>query len=380
MCFSDFDNKAGDIMISENYKRQLINEVKQIDVTLGQTAYLEKLAREITDEQNDKAVLDLLKNLGILTKKQFVPNMEQKQEKIVEILYKYLGASKVDELFQDLKEESSNVSIDELLNQLNGLVGLRNVKEQVCDLIDYNRIQHLRVKNGLKKSNKTLHMAFSGNPGTAKTTVARIVGRMYKAIGLLSKGHFIEASRTDLIAEYQGQTAIKVKRLINRAKGGVLFIDEAYSITENANSDSYGRESLTELTKALEDYRDDLVVIVAGYTNLMEEFFESNPGLKSRFNTFISFSDYSLDELVQIFNYTCNQNDYVAEEQAIENVRDLLQTKLNEKDNHFANGRLVRNLFDDITLNQSKRLSKLTRHISKESLMLITKEDIPQNS
>ena len=112
----------------------------------------------------------------------------------------------------------------------------------------------------------------------------------------------------------------------------------------------------------------------------MEEFFESNPGLKSRFNTFISFSDYSLDELVQIFNYTCNQNDYVAEEQAIENVRDLLQTKLNEKDNHFANGRLVRNLFDDITLNQSKRLSKLKGHISKESLMLITKEDIPQNS
>ena len=324
-------------MISENYKRQLINEVKQIDVTLGQTAYLEKIAREITDEQNDKAVLDLLKNLGILTKKQFVPNIEQKQENIVEILYKYLGASKVDELFQALKEESSNVSIDELLNQLNGLVGLRNVKEQVCDLIDYNRIQHLRVKNGLKKSNKTLHMAFSGNPGTAKTTVARIVGRMYKAIGLLSKGHFIEASRTDLIAEYQGQTAIKVKRLINRAKGGVLFIDEAYSITENAHSDSYGRESLTELTKALEDYRDDLVVIVAGYTNLMEEFFKSNPGLKSRFNTFISFSDYSLDELVQIFNYTCNQNDYVAEEQAIENVRDLLQTKLNEKDNQHNN-------------------------------------------
>ena len=367
-------------MISENYKRQLINEVKQIDVTLGQTAYLEKIAREITDEQNDKAVLDLLKNLGILTKKQLVPNIEQKQENIVELLYKYLGAAKVDELFQGLKEESANVSIDELLNQLNGLVGLKNVKEQVCDLIDYNRIQQLRVKNGLKKSNKTLHMAVSGNPGTAKTTVARIVGRMYKAIGLLSKGHFIEASRTDLIAEYQGQTAIKVKRLINRAKGGVLFIDEAYSITENANSDSYGRESLTELTKALEDYRDDLVVIVAGYTNLMEEFFESNPGLKSRFNTFISFSDYSLDELVQIFNYTCNQNDYVAEEQAIEKVRDLLQTKLNEKDNHFANGRLVRNLFDDITLNQSKRLSKLTRNISKESLMLITKEDIPQNS
>ena len=186
---------------------------------------------------------------------------------------------------------------------------------------------------------------------------------MYKAIGLLSKGHFIEATRTDLIAEYQGQTAIKVKRLINRAKGGVLFIDEAYSLTENDHSDSYGRESLTELTKALEDYRNDLVVIVAGYPNLMEQFFDSNPGLKSRFNTFISFSDYSLDELVRIFTYTCKQNDYFADEQAIEKVRNWLQTKLNEKDDHFSNGRLVRNLFDDITLNQSKRLSKLMGHI-----------------
>lgn len=378
MCSSDFGDNWGVMMISESYKHQLIKEAKQIDVTLGQTSNFEKLAQEITDELNDKAVLELIKNLGILTKKQSLPKMEQRQEKFIEILYKYLGASKVDGLFQDLKE-SSNVSLDELLNQLNELVGLENVKQQVRDLIDYNRIQHLRVKNGLKKSNKTLHMAFLGNPGTAKTTVARIVGRMYKAIGLLSKGQFIEASRTDLIAEYQGQTAIKVKRLINRAKGGVLFIDEAYSITENDHSDSYGRESLTELTKALEDYRNDLVVIVAGYTNLMEQFFESNPGLKSRFNTFISFSNYSLDELVQIFIYTCNQNDYFAEDQAIEKVRDLLQMKLNEKDDHFSNGRLVRNLFDDITLNQSKRLSKLTEHIAKESLMLITKEDVPQD-
>lgn len=378
MYSSDFDSKWGSMMISDNYKRQLIKEAKQIDASLGQASDFEKLVQEITDEQIDKAVLELIKNLGVLTKKQSLPKMEQRQEQIIEILCKYLGASKIDGIFQDLKE-SSNVSLDELLNQLDELVGLENVKQQVRDLIDYNQIQNLRVKNGLKKSNKTLHMAFLGNPGTAKTTVARIVGRMFKAIGLLSKGQFIEASRTDLIAEYQGQTAIKVKRLINRAKGGVLFIDEAYSITENDHSDSYGRESLTELTKALEDYRNDLVVIVAGYTNLMEKFFESNPGLKSRFNTFISFSDYSLDELVRIFNYTCNQNDYVAEEQAINKVRDLLQTKLNEKDGHFSNGRLVRNLFDDITLKQSKRLSKLTGNIAKEPLMLITKEDIPQD-
>ena len=288
---------------------------------------------------------------------------------------KYLGAIRVEEISEELNE-SSNTSHDELISQLNELVGLENVKQQVADLIDYNQIQNIRAKSGLKNSDKTLHMAFLGNPGTAKTTVARIVGKMYKSIGLLSKGHFIEASRTDLIAEYQGQTAIKVKRLINRAKGGVLFIDEAYSITENHHSDSYGRESLTELTKALEDYRDDLVVIVAGYTNLMEKFFESNPGLKSRFNTFISFNDYSIDELTRIFTYTCDRNDYTIEDEAVEKIHNLLEAKLKEQEDHFSNGRFIRNLFDDITMNQSKRLSKLTGDIAKETLMLITKDDV----
>ena len=364
------------MILCESYKQQLIKEAKQLDILMGEKSDFEKMVLEITDDQNDIAVLEFIKKLGILTKKQLLPKMEQRQEKIVEILYRYLGASKVEDIFQRLKE-SSNIPLDELKNQLSELVGLKDVKQQVRDLIDYNKIQQLRVKNGLKKSDKTLHMAFLGNPGTAKTTVARIVGRMYKSIGLLSKGQFIEASRTDLIAEYQGQTASKVKRLINRARGGVLFIDEAYSITENDHTDSYGRECLTELTKALEDYRDDLVVIVAGYTKLMEQFFESNPGLKSRFNTFITFDDYNLDELVQIFIYTCKKNDYVTEPQAIEEVREWIEKKLKEKDEHFSNGRLVRNLFDDITVNQSKRLSKVNGVVKRESLMLIKKEDIP---
>jgi stage V sporulation protein K len=365
------------MMISENYKFQLIKEAKQLDATLGLTSEFEKLILEISDDQNDKAVLELIRNLGVLTKKQILPQMDQKQEKIVELLYKYLGSLKVDGMFQELKD-SSNVSLEQLLDRLDQLIGLENVKRIVRDLIGFNTMQLLREKNELKRSDKTLHMAFLGNPGTAKTTVARIVGRMYKAIGLLSKGHFIEASRTDLIAEYQGQTAIKVKRLVNRAKGGVLFIDEAYSITENDHSDSYGRESLTELTKALEDYRNDLVVIVAGYTNLMEQFFESNPGLKSRFNTFITFSDYSLDELVRIFQYTCNQNDYFLEEDAVVKVRDLLQTNLSKNNEYFSNGRFVRNLFDDIMMNQSKRLLNNSQAITKETLMLIIEEDIPQ--
>ena len=355
-------------MISNGYKIELIKEARRLDALLGETSDFGKLVLEITDEQNNRAILELIKKYSLI-------KMEQKQERITELLCKYLGAIRVEEISEELNE-SSNTSHDELISQLNELVGLENVKQQVADLIDYNQIQNIRAKSGLKNSDKTLHMAFLGNPGTAKTTVARIVGKMYKSIGLLSKGHFIEASRTDLIAEYQGQTAIKVKRLINRAKGGVLFIDEAYSITENHHSDSYGRESLTELTKALEDYRDDLVVIVAGYTNLMEKFIESNPGLKSRFNTFISFNDYSIDELTRIFTYTCDRNDYTIEDEAVEKIHNLLEAKLKEQEDHFSNGRFIRNLFDDITMNQSKRLSKLTGDIAKETLMLITKDDV----
>ena len=171
--------------------------------------------------------------------------------------------------------EEDTRTLQELIDELNGLVGLEKVKKKVQDLISYQKIQKMRRENNLHSAKNTLHLAFMGNPGTGKTTVARIVGRIYKRLGLLSKGHFVEVSRPDLIAGYQGQTALKVKKIIEQSKGGVLFIDEAYSITENDHSDSYGRECLTELTKALEDYREDLVVIVAGYTEPMNKFFES---------------------------------------------------------------------------------------------------------
>jgi SpoVK/Ycf46/Vps4 family AAA+-type ATPase len=355
---------------------RLTREAKQLDTSLGQDTKFESLVREITEEQGERASLELIKELGILVKKSTITEIKEHQEKIIELLYKYLGSKDIEELYQNLKEVS-NIPLEDLLKELYDLVGLENVKKQVRNLIGFNKIQKMRVDRGLKKSDKTLHMAFLGNPGTGKTSVARIIGKMYKSIGLLSKGHFIEASRTDLIAEYQGQTAIKVKRLVNRAKGGVLFIDEAYSITENDHSDSYGRECLTELTKALEDYRDHLVVIVAGYTDLMEQFFNSNPGLKSRFNTFISFNDYTLEELVEIFNHLCKTNEYVATDKAIEKVNVWLRHKLNQKNENFSNGRLVRNFFDDIIMNQSIRLHEETGDISLEALKLLEEQDVP---
>lgn len=264
--------------------------------------------------------------------------------------------------------------MQELLDELNNLVGLEKVKAKVNDLIVYQKVQKLRRENDLYSEKSTLHLAFTGNPGTGKTTVARIVGRIYKQIGLLSKGHFIEVSRTDLIAGYQGQTALKVKNVIERAKGGVLFIDEAYSITENDHSDSYGRECLTELTKALEDYRDDLVVIVAGYTDPMNKFFESNPGLKSRFNTFIEFDDYQAEELSEILINMCKKNDYRLNDEAKKRLQIFFENETSKKGENFANGRLARNLYDNLVMNHAKRVINI-EDATKDDLSVITVSD-----
>lgn len=191
---------------------------------------------------------------------------------------------------------------------------------------------------------------------------------------MLSKGHFVEVSRTDLIAGYQGQTALKVKKVIEQAKGGVLFIDEAYSITENDHTDSYGRECLTELTKALEDYREDLVVIVAGYTEPMNQFFESNPGLKSRFNTFIEFNDYSSNELDEILVSMCKKNDYILTDEVKEKIHFYFEQQTSSKDKSFSNGRLVRNLFDDLVMNHARRVINV-ENPGREELSTIKVED-----
>lgn len=279
----------------------------------------------------------------------------------------------------DSTKEEENYSLEELIGQLNSLVGLEKVKSKVNDLIAFQKVQMLRRANGLHTPKNTMHLAFTGNPGTGKTTVARIVGRIYKKIGLLSKGHFMEVSRTDLIAGYQGQTAHKVKEVIEKAKGGVLFIDEAYSITENDHSDSYGRECLTELTKALEDYREDLVVIVAGYTAPMKQFFESNPGLKSRFNTFIEFEDYDTQELMDVLLNMSQVDDYIFSERAKEILRQEITKTIESNKKDFANGRYIRNIFESMMMNHARRIEKIdspTLHQLKE----IIAEDIPKES
>ena len=256
------------------------------------------------------------------------------------------------------------------------MIGLSKVKDKVYDLIAYQKVQKMRSEHGLNVPKHTLHLAFMGNPGTGKTTVARIIGHLYYKLGLLSKGHFVEVSRTDLIAGYQGQTALKVKKVIEKALGGVLFIDEAYSITENENSDSYGRECLTELTKALEDYRDNLVVIVAGYTEPMKQFFESNPGLKSRFNTFITFEDYNGDELFKIFEKMCKEDDYEMSSEIVAGLKEIFNEKGNSHIQNFSNGRFVRNLYENMVMNHARRVMCIVDPTLNQ-LRLFEKEDVP---
>lgn len=346
----------------EKYKVSLRNNASKLDALTESAGEISKLAALIVEENSKEATIALLKRLSeVIDSSQCTVEAKRVAQIVNTNLIEYYGYVTLQNL---CKTETETVddsrTLPELIEELNALVGLKTVKEKVSDLIVYQKVQKLRREKNLNSAKSTMHLAFTGNPGTGKTTVARIVGRIYKQIGLLSKGHFVEVSRTDLIAGYQGQTALKVKKVIDEAKGGVLFIDEAYSITENDHSDSYGRECLTELTKALEDYRDDLVVIVAGYTKPMNHFFESNPGLKSRFNTFIEFPDYSASELQKMFVKLCKDNDYQLEDAAYAIVLDYMERQIAQKPENFANGRLVRNLYEDVTMNHAKRVVKMT--------------------
>ena len=345
-----------------SYGQALVNNASKLDALTDACGEITKLTVMIVEERSKSATIALLKKIKEIIDNPGCTATVKKAALVVNSdLLKFYGYSAISEICKPPEDtEDDKRTLQDLLNELNALVGLKKVKSKVRDLIIYQRVQTMRQEKNLHSTKTTLHMAFTGNPGTGKTTVARIVGRIYKHIGVLSKGQFIEVSRTDLIAGYQGQTALKVKKVIERARGGVLFIDEAYSITENDHSDSYGRECLTELTKALEDYRDDLVVIVAGYTEPMKKFFASNPGLKSRFNTFIEFDDYNADELEEILISMCSKNDYVLDEEVKKKIHQYFEQQVASKNENFANGRLVRNLYDNLVMNQARRVITMT--------------------
>ncbi len=271
------------------------------------------------------------------------------------------------------KEEEKPESMEDLKKELHSYIGLDAVKKEVETLINLVTIQKMRKENGLPVNDLSLHMVFSGNPGTGKTMIARLMARIYKSLGILSKGQLVEVDRSGLVAGYVGQTAIKTSEVIEKAKGGVLFIDEAYALTNRGGND-YGQEAVDTLLKAMEDNRDDLIVIVAGYIELMQEFVRSNPGLESRFNRFLHFPDYSLDEMMAIFDMRCNQSGYTLAEDARPILRDVI--KLESMDvKGFGNARGIRNLFESAVTAQANRLAT-DPEITKEDLMTFTADDI----
>ncbi len=263
--------------------------------------------------------------------------------------------------------------LDELMAQLDELVGLEAVKKDVKSTMNLIKVRKLREEYGLPVAPMSMHMVFMGNPGTGKTTVARLVGGLYAAIGALSKGQLVEVDRSGLVAGYVGQTAIKTQEVITSALGGVLFIDEAYSLSSGGEND-FGREAIETLLKAMEDHRDDLMVIIAGYTGPMEEFLDSNPGLESRFNKYITFPDYNGEELNAIFHSQCKRNGYVLDEEAEECAKEFFNELYEGRDENFGNGRDVRNRFEDMVVRQANRVAAMESP-TKDDLITFTKAD-----
>lgn len=264
---------------------------------------------------------------------------------------------------------------DDLFSELENLTGLQEVKKEVSSIINLLKLQKIRKEKGLPELPISRHLVFSGNPGTGKTTVARLLAQIYHELGVLSKGQLIEVDRSGLVGGYVGQTAIKTQGVIQQALGGVLFIDEAYTLARGNDSNDYGQEAIDTILKAMEDYRNDLVVIVAGYPDLMERFVNSNPGLKSRFNKYIYFEDYTPEELLEIFDSMCKKAGLIATETARDLVLKHFKEKYANRNETFANGREVRNFFEKTVVNQANRLA-IESNIDDEDVSTLTAEDV----
>ena len=285
------------------------------------------------------------------------------------------GKNKVGANRHDGYSDDVELSLDDLIKKLKSLTGLATVKEDVMHLVNIIKVRKLREMKGYRCPEMSFHLVFTGNPGTGKTTVARLIARIYKQLGVVSRGQFVEVDRSGLVDHSPGGTAIKTTAVIDKAVGGILFIDEAYTLTSYKDVGDYGQEAVDTLLKRMEDDRDDLIVIVAGYTDRMHEFIESNPGLRSRFNKYIYFTDYTSSELMEIFKLMCKENDYVLTDNAAFIAETYLRGLADDKTENFANARLVRNYFERCVDRQATRICD-DAEINEDDLVTFIREDM----
>ena len=273
-------------------------------------------------------------------------------------------------------EHDPSRPLEDLLKELDALVGLHRVKADVRQLINFLKVQKMREEKGMLAAAISRHLVFYGNPGTGKTTMARLLAQVYRSLQILSRGHLIESDRGDLVAGYVGQTALKVKGVVSKALGGVLFIDEAYALNPEGSGNDFGPEAVETLLKLMEDHRHDFVVIVAGYTEKMEEFISSNPGLRSRFTKFLHFEDYTPEQLVEIFKGFCAKASFKLTPNAEQRLLELFKLLSLAHDESFGNARTARNLFEMTISKQANRIVTLP-NINEEVLATIDEVDIP---
>lgn len=274
------------------------------------------------------------------------------------------------ESVESVKEES----LEDILGELDRLIGLSNIKRLVKEILAYAEIQRRRKNEGLIASPLVLHMIFKGNPGTGKTTVARYLGKIFKAAGVLEKGHLVEVERADLVGEYIGHTALKVRQQVKLSLGGILFIDEAYSLARGGEKD-FGKEAIDALVKAMEDHKDNLILILAGYKEEMNEFLRVNPGLKSRFPIHMDFEDYTIEELMQIAELMVEDKQYVLSKSAKAKMHNILDQKRRIEGEHSGNARLVRNIIERAIRKQAVRL-KDKHPCTRDDLITLMREDL----
>ena len=369
------DSSKLDKILHENFK--IVNDDMFANGSAFNTDYMEVLNDIFSNDKkdiNDNSIDDSNYGSQDNTLQKFKKGLENSSS------YNPNASEKSEEKSEESTEENSDENVEEeesledILAKLNSLVGLENVKSDVNSLINLIQIRKIREERGIKQPDMSLHLVFSGNPGTGKTTVARLLGEIYSKLGILSRGHLVETDRSGLVAGYVGQTAIKTQDKIKEALGGILFIDEAYALSASKGENDFGEEAIDTILKAMEDHRDDFIVIVAGYPKLMDEFLHSNPGLESRFNKHLFFDDYTPQELFDIFVSMEEKSSLKLDKKAEKFLKGHFEDVYKCRGDNFANGRYVRNIFEKALSNQADRLVTI-EELSDDDLNTLVIDD-----